>query len=80
MNVCEKVKTIDNKTEQSKAHYYLDRQTAKVSVLSSGNVGKCDFLTGAESFAATVKSFEHSPLGIDMKKQTDITNKNNTKA
>ena len=36
--VSKKIKTIDNKIEQNKAQYNLDRQTAKISVLSSGNV------------------------------------------
>ena len=40
MSSNEKFKTIDNKIEQSKAQYDLDRETAKISALSSGNVGK----------------------------------------
>ena len=35
----------DNKVEQNKGQYDLDRQTAKISDLSSGNVGKYEFLT-----------------------------------
>ena len=45
MIVREKIKTIDNKTEQNKSKYDLDRQTAKISALSSGNVSKYEFLT-----------------------------------
>ena len=33
------------KIEQIKAQYNLDRQTAKISTLSSGNVAKYEFLT-----------------------------------
>ena len=44
MSVSEKIKTIDNKIEQNKAQYNLDRQTAKISALSSGNVSKYEFL------------------------------------
>ena len=33
-----KTKTIDNKIEQNKAQYDLDRQTAKIPALLSGNV------------------------------------------
>ena len=33
MTVSEKIKTIDNKTEQKKAQYSLNRQTAKISAL-----------------------------------------------
>ena len=37
MIVSEKIKTIDNKSEQNEAQYDLDRKTAKVSALSSGS-------------------------------------------
>ena len=33
MNISKKIKTIDNKIEQDKAQYDLDRQTAKISAL-----------------------------------------------
>ena len=48
MTVSEKIKTIDNKIEQSKAQYDLDRQTVKISALSSGSVSKYEFLTGED--------------------------------
>ena len=38
-------KSINNKIEQKKAQYDLDRQTANISALSSGNVSKFEFLT-----------------------------------
>ena len=83
MTVTEKIKTIDNKIEQNNAQYDLDRQTAKVSALSSGNVSKFEFLTGKDVLpekhflekAATMKRFEYSPLGRKLKGQTDITKK-----
>ena len=79
MTVSQKIKTIDNK----KAQYNLDRQTAKISASSSGNVGKYEFLTGKEVLpengllekAATIKRFEYSPLDSEMKKQTDVAKK-----
>ena len=40
MTVSEKIKTIDNKIQQNIAQYDLDRQTGKISGLSSGNVSK----------------------------------------
>ena len=48
--------------------------------LSLGSVGKYEFLTGQEVLlekrllekAATIKRFEYSPLGSELKKQTDI--------
>ena len=38
MGISEKIKDINNKIEQNKAQYDVDRQTAKISGLSSGNV------------------------------------------
>ena len=46
MSISEKIKAINNKINQDKAEYNLDRQTAKTSALSSKNVSKHDFLTG----------------------------------
>ena len=34
MSITEKIKAIDNKIEQNKARYDLNRQTAKMSALS----------------------------------------------
>ena len=48
MSVSEKIKTINNKIEQDKARYNLDRQTAKISASSSGNVIKYAILTGKD--------------------------------
>ena len=38
MSISKKIKAINNKIEQNKAQYNLDRETAKISVLSSGDV------------------------------------------
>ena len=86
MTVGDKIKTTDNKIKQSEAQYDLDRQTAKILALSLGNVGKCEFLTGKKVLlekvllekVATIKRFEYSPLGSELKKQTEIA-KNNSK-
>ena len=48
MSICDKIKTINNKVEQRKAQYSLDRQTATISALSSGNVSKYEFLTSKD--------------------------------
>ena len=48
MTTSEKIKTIDNKVEQNKAQNDLDRETAKISALSSENVSKYEFLTGKD--------------------------------
>ena len=44
----QKIKTIDNKIKQNKAQYNLNRQTTKISALSSGNVSKYEFLTSKD--------------------------------
>ena len=81
MTVSEKIKTINNKIEQNKTQYNLDRQTAKSLALSSENVDKYEFLKGENILpekqllekAAKMKRFEYSPLGSEMKKQTSIS-------
>ena len=83
MSISEKIKTIDNKIEQNKTQYNLDRQTAKISVLLSGNVSKYKFSTGKDDLpekdllekAATMKRFEYSPLAKEIKAQTDTAKK-----
>ena len=55
----------------------------KILALSSGNVGKCEFLTGKDVLPerdlldkeAIMKTFEYSPLGSELKKQTSIAEK-----
>ena len=83
MSISEKIKTINNKFGRNKAQHNLDRQTTKISTLSSGNVRKYDFLTGNDVLpqkdllekAATMKRFEYSPLGKELKKQTSVAEK-----
>ena len=45
MTVTGKIKTTNNKIEQNKSQYDLDRQTATTSALSSGSVSKYEFVT-----------------------------------
>ena len=74
-----KIKAIDNKTEQSKTQSDLDRQTAKMSELTSGNVSKYKFLISEDILlekdlikkVARIKTFEYSPLGNELENQTD---------
>ena len=40
ISISEKIKAIGNKIEQNKPQFNLDRQTAKILALSSGNVSK----------------------------------------
>ena len=37
MSISQKTKAVNNKIEQNNARYDLDRQTTKISALSSGN-------------------------------------------
>ena len=71
MTISKKIKAINNKIEQNKAQYNLDKQTAKIFALSSENVSKYEFLTGKDILpekdllekAATIKRFKYSLLG-----------------
>ena len=75
MTLSTKIKTIDNKIEQNKAQYDLDRQTAKISAVSLGNVSKYTFLRSKAFLlqknllekTATMKSFEYSPSVKEIK-------------
>ena len=68
MTVSEKIKTTDDKIEQSKAQYNSDTQTANISALSLENGSRYGFLTSEDVLlekelsekAATVKRFENS--------------------
>ena len=85
MNISEKIKAINKKVEQNKAQYNLNRQTAKISTFfySSENVSIYEFQTGKVVLpekdllekSATIKRFEYSLLGSELKKQTDIAEK-----
>ena len=83
MSISEKFRTINNKIGQNKAQYKLDRQTPKISALSSRNVSKYEFLTGQDVLpeknllekAAAIKRFDYSLLGKELKKQTSVAEK-----
>ena len=80
MSISEEIKTINNKIEQNKAQYNFDRQTAKISALSAGNVSKYESLTGKDLVpiqnllekAAIMKRFEYFLLGKELKRKTSI--------
>ena len=46
MTVSDKIKVLERKIKQNEAQYDLDRKTAKISALSSGDLDKYEFLTG----------------------------------
>ena len=65
---------------QNEARYDLDRKAAKISALSSNNLDKYEYLTGADLGLkpSTVEQakFEHSPMGkIFIKGWIKITKK-----
>ena len=80
MTISKKKKTIDNKIEQNKAQYNLDRQTSKILAGAWGNVGKHEFLMGENVLpekwqlekATTVKRFKYLSLCNQLQKQTGI--------
>ena len=53
MSISEKIKAINNKIEQNKGQYDLDRQTAKITTLSTGNVSKYRLLTVKDIYQKT---------------------------
>ena len=79
MSISEKIKAINTKIEQNKSQYDLDRQTSKISALSSENVSKYELLTGKDGLpekdllekAAKIKRFKYSSLDKELKAQTD---------
>ena len=67
MTVTDQIKFIDNKIKANQAQYDLDRLTAKISVLSSGELKKYEYLTNEDlGYRATVleqTKFDYCPLG-----------------
>ena len=77
---------IDDQIKQEKLQYDIDKEAAKISVLSSGKIDEYENLTGEEILASNQKQiieqaiFTYSPLGKafeeqakTMKKQTKAT-------
>ena len=62
----------------------MDWQTAKISALLSANFSKSEFFTDQDLLlekdlprkAGTKERFEYSPLGSELKSETDIANQN----
>ena len=48
MALTEQVKILDDKIKSDKAQYDLDREAAKISALSSGELEKYEYLTGED--------------------------------
>ena len=67
MTITEQVRILVDKIKANKAQYDLDRQAAKISALSSGELEKYEYLTGEDlgykPDVAKKAKFEYSPLG-----------------
>ena len=67
--------TIDNKIRDEKLQYYINREAAKMSALSSGKIDKYEYLTGEEIFPPNQRQiikqpkFAYSPLRKAFEKQ-----------
>ena len=75
MIVTDKIKIIDNKIKANQAQYNLDRLTAKISALFSGELRKYEYLTGEDlgyrPSALEQTKFYYSPLGKFFNKRLD---------
>ena len=67
MAATDQIKILNKKIKQNKAQYDLDRNTAKISALSSNNLDKYECLTGEDlglkPSTAEQAKFENPPLG-----------------
>ena len=79
MTLTEQVKILDDKIKANQDQYDLDREAAKISALSSGELEKYEYLTGADlgyKPDLTQKAkFEYSPLGKVFNKGLDESDK-----
>ena len=75
MTVNDQLKIIDNKIKANQAQYDLDRLTAKISGLSSGELRKYEYLTGEDlGYRPSVleqTKFDYSLLGKVFNKRLD---------
>ena len=68
--------TIEDQIRDEKLQYDINREAAKISALSSGKIGKYEYLTGEELLTSTQQQiteqakFTYSPLGKAFEKQT----------
>ena len=79
MTLIEQVKILDDKIKANKAQYDLDREAAKISALSSGELEKYKYLTGENlGYKPDViqkAKFEYYPLGKVFNKGLDESDK-----
>ena len=79
MKITDQIEILDKKVMQNEAQYHLDRKAAKISALSSNNLGKYEYLTGEDLGLkpSTIEQakFEYSPLGKIFNKGLDKDDK-----
>ena len=79
MIITEQVKILDDKIRENKAQFDLDRQTAKISALSSDELEKYEYLTGEnlgyKPDVVQKAKFEYSTLGQVFNKGFDTSDK-----
>ena len=79
MTLTEPVKILDDKIKANKAQYDLDREAAKISALSSGELEKYEYLTGEDlGYKPNViqkAECEYFPLGKVFDKGLDESDK-----
>ena len=67
--------TIEDQIKDEKLQYDINREAAKISVLSSGELDKCEYLTGEEILPSNQQQiiqqakFNYSPLEKVFEKQ-----------
>ena len=67
--------TIEDQIKDEKLQYDINREAAKISALSSGNIDKYEYLTGEEILPSNQQQiiqqakFNYSPLGKALEKQ-----------
>ena len=75
MTLTDQVKILDHKIKANKTQYELDREAAKISALSSGELEKYEYVTGEDlGYKPDVvqkAKFECSPLGKVFNKGLD---------
>ena len=68
--------TTEDQIKDEKLQYDINREAAKISALSSGKIGKYEYLTGEEILPSNERQiieqakFTYSPLGKAFEKQT----------
>ena len=79
MTKIDQLKILDNKIRANKAQYNLDREAAKISTLSNGELDKYEYLSsedlGYKPDVVQKAKFEYSPLGKVFNKGLDKDDK-----